>query len=200
MNKTLNIICIIASFSLQGVIFTDLEDYVDNVAQPFYVSPITQAIIDGDSGALQTAINQGFDVNQTDDKGQTPLYKAVIVNREDMLRILLEQGADPTIGANNGFIPLSLAAQNGSNNLVNALLENDSTRLQQLNYQVPQPYGTGWTALHIALFKGNDDTVELLLSQGANPNIQTYDGYDALAFARLYNIASGAAIIEKYSR
>lgn len=178
--------------------FQDLEDYVEQKAQPFYSSPIIRAVVSGDMDQLERVIAEGYDLDAQDDTGQTALYKAVTIDRADMIRLLLHNGADATIVANNGFSPLSIAAQNGANDIIRLLVDMSYKKPADINYRLPRPYGMGWTALHIAILKDNNSTVALLLELGANPYIQTFDGMNALEFARFYNATGSADILERY--
>jgi ankyrin repeat protein len=61
---------------------------------------------------LDYLIKQGASVNARDDQGATPLYRAVEWGISDIVRYLLDHGADPTIFDNTGKAPIDLLHEN----------------------------------------------------------------------------------------
>ncbi len=51
----------------------------------------------------KTLIKHGADVNLADDQGTTPLIMASTVNHEDLVRLLLDAGADPNRSDESGY-------------------------------------------------------------------------------------------------
>ena len=51
----------------------------------------------------------------------TPLGTCAFASANDVARLLLEHGADPTLTADHGFTPLDSAIQNGNDELVELL-------------------------------------------------------------------------------
>ena len=49
-----------------------------------------------------------------DTNGDTPLHEAVLKKRDDLLRMLLDGGADVTVANNNGFNVIHHAALRGN--------------------------------------------------------------------------------------
>lgn len=56
-------------------------------------------------------------------KGKTLLHVAVEYNKEDVVRFLLDNNADPSIPDEKGVTPLDLAIQNQNNEIINMLKE-----------------------------------------------------------------------------
>lgn len=134
--------------------------------------------------------------NQDSNDGRTALHIAVINGHLDMVRLLMEGGASPTLTDATGESSLSLAASQGRNDMLEALLtpasavpqllssspsalvaaaENGHTHTVRLLVEQHQasPAATepnGKTALVAALARGHQETVQVLLSLGANPN------------------------------
>jgi len=90
-------------------------------------------------------IKSGADVNMKNNGGRTPLHAAVLQNRIDIVRLLLESGADPNARCRN----LYLAPPDGGEL---ALLPASEV-----------------TPLHMAANGGYEDLVKLLLESGADP-------------------------------
>jgi ankyrin repeat protein len=63
-------------------------------------------------------LDYGASIDIPDVKGQTPLHVAVKNGHHACARLLLERGADPNGNGNNRSTPLSLAAMQGSVELV----------------------------------------------------------------------------------
>lgn len=63
------------------------------------------------------------DVNAGDLKGRTPLMYAALVNSPAMMALLIEEGADVAIEADNGITALKLAANSKSDEMVALLLD-----------------------------------------------------------------------------
>jgi len=61
------------------------------------LSPLQGAIIRDNVEAARTAIDQGADVNEPTVNGDTPLILAVWAHDKEMVRLLLDSGADPNI-------------------------------------------------------------------------------------------------------
>jgi ankyrin repeat protein len=57
--------------------------------------------IEGASDVLEKIVALGFDVNTTNEFGQTPLFESVIIGRWDNVEVLLKHGADPTVRNQN---------------------------------------------------------------------------------------------------
>ena len=76
------------------------------------VTPLHEAVRDGQSSRAEAEISGGADVNAQDEEGRTPLHYACGNGDVDMVRLLLAAGADVTIAADDGNTPLHYAADN----------------------------------------------------------------------------------------
>ena len=65
-----------------------------------------------------------ININLRDTKGYTALFIAAITNNIDIVRLLLENGADPNIPNNFGYLPLNITAQNNLIDIVKLLIDN----------------------------------------------------------------------------
>ncbi len=82
------------------------------------VSRLTYACLIGKTFMVKEAINNGSDVNETDDEGRTPLHAASKEGYLEIVAILLDQGADKTRLNKEGLLPVDLAAKNGHESMV----------------------------------------------------------------------------------
>ncbi|PON29848.1 hypothetical protein TGAM01_v201214 [Trichoderma gamsii] len=114
---------------------------------------------DGDKTLLLCDI-KGERQNYQMDVGGTPLLCAIKGGHEQIVRILLEKGADPNSRNIVGQTPLLDAAARGSVAIVKALLDKGA----DLNYKI----GTSGTPLSHAIRRGHAEIVKILLEGGAN--------------------------------
>ena len=148
-------------------------------------------------------------VNAPQVDGMTALHWAVYHDRLDLVRRLLDAGADASAANRYGVIPLSLACANGNPEVVEALLAAGADpnavlpggetvfmtaartgRIEvvealyeagaDVHFREPR---RGQTALMWAAAEGNLEVVELLLEVGADPNATLDSGFTPLLFA-----------------
>ena len=146
--------------------------------------------------------NSGRFVEEFLNTGCTPLMRAVIAKDEEVVRTLLDKGADPNI-VGMGLTPFLIAAGVGFGGLGTGLAASTSAGgpanpalmdllLQHgadINARVTgtliyslrisrAPSGTeGMTALHVAAQREKADVVEYLLKKGANPGLLDAGGH-----------------------
>lgn len=106
--------------------------------------------------------------------GVTPLIWAASYCEKDIVEILLSQGADTNLQADDGTSALMCAATKGNKDIVELLLNHGA----DANLQADD----GVTALMCAATQGNEDIVEILLSQGADANIKDNEGSTVMAY------------------
>jgi ankyrin repeat protein len=113
-------------------------------------------------------------VNCTDGRGRTLLYKAALSNDLLLARVLLEKKADPNIGASwkNDDGPLHVASRLGYLNMVKLLVESGAN--------VNKKNSAGATPLLQASWHTWPDVVKELLNNGAVINIADATGMTAL--------------------
>uniref|UniRef100_A0A3B4A1J4 Uncharacterized protein n=1 Tax=Periophthalmus magnuspinnatus TaxID=409849 RepID=A0A3B4A1J4_9GOBI len=122
-----------------------------------------------------------FLINLADDNGNTVLHYSVSHCNYSIVSVLLDTGvADVNLQNNAGYTSMmlaSLTAPDGPSGMevVRRLME-----LGNANIKSSQ---TGQTALHLAVRHGRVVMVRLLLSCGADANIQDKEGTTALMFA-----------------
>ena len=76
--------------------------------------------------------------------------------------------------------------QDANKNLFNAQTKLDVEKVIKEGADVNAKNDNGNTALHIAAFKGNTDTVEALLAKGADVNAKNNNGYTAFDYCLYY--------------
>ena len=133
--------------------------------------PLFYACASGHADVVTELIDRGSD-KQLEDKdleGRCPLHYAAMVDRTDIIKILLRRQLDPNTQDNAGCPPLHFAAYGGFVHSMSALLENGA--------DVNLPDNDKQTALHWACRSGSLDAVKLLVARfNANVNAFHYGG------------------------
>ena len=116
-----------------------------------------------DVAGVRRALRNGANVNCSDDFDVTsPLIEACQRGHEEIIRILLDAGADPWRTNNGGAVSAMLAAVDGGHlSTVEILLNHDNDLLEIENYFGRRP-------LLAAIGNQQLDIVHLLLDRGAN--------------------------------
>ncbi|KAI3893439.1 hypothetical protein MKX03_020283, partial [Papaver bracteatum] len=118
-----------------------------------------------------------LDVDSRDGEGSTPLYHACAEGHFDMVRYLLEKGANPDASNDTNRTPLHQAAKSGDTRIINLLLS------RGVRVDVVSSSGN---ALQFAAALGHPDAVKLLLDHGADPNCDNSQGMLRPLFAAMF--------------
>lgn len=160
----------------------------------------------GDLSEVKTLLQSGVPVNSKDARGQTALYYAIQSKNVELVRYLVQQGADINAKSSTDA-PLTLAMDralgdpqvalelindgadvnikdaNGDTPLVKATADSSDEVFQALlaKHANPNAKGVnGITPLHQAAMNAMPDRVKLLLQHGANPMIADDQGVTPL--------------------
>ena len=154
---------------------------------PFYtnMTPLIYASYSGNIPLAKFSIENGANVNanQYDYFGykETALEVALKKENWEMLKYLVEHGADIEVNDNFGWSPLTSASLNGKFEVVKYLVE--------LGADVNAENNSGWSPLISATYYGNLEIVKYLIKNGADINHYLYiDGRyygNALIFASM---------------
>ncbi len=113
-------------------------------------------------------------------RGDTPLHAACYWGQVAVARLLLEAGADPTVGTRDGFLLISpLGSAVASPDVPNPS-DDESTVLAlarlllDAGADVNARRRDGMTALHTAAYRGHLDVIRLLLERGADASIAAH--------------------------
>jgi ankyrin repeat protein len=131
--------------------------------------------IEGFADAVRLLVELGFDVNATNEFGDSPLIDVATCGNHEIAEALLAAGADPNARSNTMGKVIHCAIQSGNARLIELLLATGADPNAQSNVVD--------NALHFAIRTGNARIVELMLAAGADPTYVTdieETAYDAL--------------------
>jgi ankyrin repeat protein len=139
-----------------------------NAAQGDGMTALHWAALRNDVGSAEMLLYAGANVKASTRIGShTPLALASRNGHGEMVKILLEAGADANQPTGSGATPLMLAAASGSVQALKALLERGAAVDARESLR-------GETALMFAAAYGRTEAVRLLLQNGANPATVTH--------------------------
>ncbi|MCD6579450.1 ankyrin repeat domain-containing protein, partial [bacterium] len=116
------------------------------------------------------------DVNKVIYTQNTALHRASSQGYNEIVKLLLEKGANAEIKDQHGMTPLNRAAQNGQLAAIILLLDSGA----KISGGFPE---TTWTPLFNSVFRRHCEACEILLKRGANPNIKDEKGRTPLDIA-----------------
>lgn len=141
---------------------------------------ILAAIYRGDTAKLSAGLS-AKSVDARDEDGRTPLMHAVLAERPnpEVIRLLVERGADPNAADKRGWTALHFAARDQKAEAARALLDAGA--------EVDPRDSDGATPLWRAVMSGSSaEVVRLLLEAGADPEAQDKSGSSSpLSLAKL---------------
>jgi cytohesin len=106
-------------------------------------------------------------------QGATPVFLAAEVNNLDVIKALVDAGADPLIPSERGTTPLMMAAGAGTDVQREREPEERATAVETAKFLVEHGADVnaagqyGWTPLHAAAYQGLNDVIAYLVSKGA---------------------------------
>ena len=131
------------------------------------VTQLGTAAHGGDIREVEALLNKGVNVNEVGFSGVTPLLEAVLYNASlDIVRLLVDKGADVNKGMNIGWKPIHFAVKNGNANVVKLLLDRGA------DINVLNPYKK--TPLKMAEEKGSTVIARMLREAEEKQNKNLY--------------------------
>ena len=152
-------------------------------------SDFQEAVIIGDKVAVERLIDQGQSLETTDEAGNTIIFWALSgddcdtdwacqmsPNRQEIVQLLLDNGANVTITNDWQETPLHFAASIGDTADILRQIIDKGANVNALD-------STQATPLHWAAGSGSTENIELLLNREADVNAKDADGYTPLDYA-----------------
>lgn len=137
-----------------------------NVEPGDYNRCLMERINRNDLSGAREMIEKGADVNQAQDSyGYTALGLSALLGQTELVKLLIQFGANPDLGHRSGDSPLSYAATHGHSDIVKYLLENGANP--------NHADSLGFTPLIAASRNGQVEAVIELLNAGADPHAKS---------------------------
>ena len=114
-------------------------------------------------------------VYEKDDQKSTPLHWAVKVNHPEILKYLIEKGADVNALDMNNYTPLGMATERRQLALIKTLISAGA--------DVNLKGASGWPPLRYSIYYNYLEAFEIIVNQGADLNEKDYVGKTPLYFA-----------------
>ena len=100
---------------------------------------LTNAVTSGDESAVSELLANGADVNETTNGGQTALILAVIFGHTNLVRMLMNAGADPQLRDNLGLNAIEWAQRRGLNEAHALLTKRPETTTRRIVIPLEEP-------------------------------------------------------------
>lgn len=137
-------------------------------------TPIFLAVTNGHSSTVELLLERGAH-HDLDVGGWTPLHAASQQGSVEVVRLLLQKGADLRTTVETGWQPLHFASAQGHHDVVELLVDEGA--------DLDAVTDSGLTPLHLASSRGHLAVVQILLERGAPVEIVSRDGWTALRAA-----------------
>lgn len=126
------------------------------------------AVINGDTEIVKMLLDRGANVSAKNSYHSTPLHFAVESEYIDIIKLLLSKKIKVNAKEKGGMTPLHIAANQGNLQIVEHLLNHCA----DINFAYTCTSGKRYTSLGLAVEKGHETVVKLLLDRGAKINLK----------------------------
>lgn len=165
-----------------GMVEKLLKAGADPNGVPMGTPVLMTAARTGNVDTVKSLLAHGANVNAKESaRRQTALMWAVAEKHPEVVRLLIDRGADVRARSTSGFTPLLFAAQQGDVDSARMLLEAGAN----VNDASPED----GSALILATHSGHEALARFLLEKGADPNAVDAYGITALHYALLKGLA-----------
>jgi ankyrin repeat protein len=133
------------------------------------------AIDRGDLAEVRRLVEMGEDVNGINSRYESFLLQAVARNRNDIVKFLLNMGAQHKHARADSMGPLTFAAYNGNLEIIKLLVD--------AGFNVNMRDKGGYSALGLAAYRNHPEVARFLLKKGADPYAATITGQTPISIA-----------------
>ena len=155
------------------------------------MTALMTAVKKNDVPLVKQLIQQGVNVSELDASQDSPLIMAAYQGHTEIVRLLLEAGADvAAVDPGMKATALHAAAYAGNTDAAKLLIQ------YHVDVNKQGPYN-GYTALHDAIWQGNEETARVIIESGADLTIKSNQGETPLEFAQARHQTTIAQLIQK---
>jgi ankyrin repeat protein len=155
------------------------------------MTALMKAVEKNDTAGVKKLIDQGVNVSEYDENRDAPLVMAAYLGHTEIVKLLLEAGADvAAVDPGMKATALHAAAYAGRTEAAKLLIQYHV----EIDKQGPN---NGYTALHDAIWQNNISTAEAIIDAGANLHLKSHGGQTPLEFARSKGRKEIVAMIER---
>jgi uncharacterized protein len=142
------------------------------------MTALMEAVQRNDAAAVKSLISSGVNVSELDAHRDAPLVMAAYLGHTEIVRMLLEAGADiRAVDPGMQATALHAAAYAGRTEAARLLIEHGI----EIDKQGPK---NGYTALHDAIWADHPDTARVIIEAGADLGLASHSGQTPLQFAQ----------------
>jgi ankyrin repeat protein len=142
------------------------------------MTALMKTVQKNDVAGARTLIAGGANVNELDPNGDAPLVMAAYLGHTEIVKLLLDAGADvAAVDPGMKATALHAAAYAGRTEAARLLIEHGI----DIDKQGPK---NGYTALHDAIWENNVETARVIIAAGADLTLRSHSGETPLDFAR----------------
>ncbi len=178
------------TYSALLLVVRDLHYGIDLARKDKVLAIVKSLLAHGANPNIRLKQPKAITANDVSLDGATPILLAAEVNNTEVVKALLDAGADPRITTEQGMTPLIMAAGGGTDiQRARAPEERamaiDTVKLlvERGGVDITAAGQYGWTALHAASYQGLTDVIEYLVSKGADVNEMDSFGQTPLSIA-----------------
>lgn len=124
MKKTISLFSLAFVMLGNTASFSNVVENTSKISSTFEVSnvnPLCLAISKGDIDTVKQIIAYGIDINQTTERGMTPLMFAAIYNNSEIAQLLIKNGADVSKTDKQGKTALDFAKASNATAVIEVL-------------------------------------------------------------------------------
>jgi ankyrin repeat protein len=157
---------------------------------------LCMAASSGNLDEVKRLVSEGAQINPLDTSGDSALLGAANSRHKDVVKFLLDRGADSNAKTKNkGWTALHYAAYKGHSDIMELLLDRgaDLNAIGGGFWDIE-----GFTPLHCAARDNREDIVKILLGRGADPNSKDKYGRTPLQLATDYGCQDVVRVLRNF--
>ena len=153
----------------------DLQSEENSTSELVDFASLHRAALEGNVGSIRALLEQGVDVEEALEDGQTPLMLAALRGHHKAVKTLVAAGANIDATTSKGWTTLMNAVRNKDKSTVALLVSNGA----DVNHLSPDR----WTALAEASYQSQTDIIKILLDCGADTESRSSHDWTPLMHA-----------------